>query len=58
LPRTLYAAIRRSPHAHADIQSVDTTAAAALGVASLLVGTDVKVLTARLTAGVNAPIEY
>ena len=57
-PGTLYAAILRSPHAHADIQSIDTAAAkAAPGVAAVLVGADVKALTASLVVGVKAPVE-
>jgi 2-furoyl-CoA dehydrogenase large subunit len=57
-PGTLYAAILRSPHAHADILSIDTMAAkAASGVAAVLVGADVKALTASLVVGVKAPVE-
>ena len=57
-PGTLYAAILRSPHAHADILSIDTMAAkAAPGVAAVLVGADVKALTASLVVGVKAPVE-
>ncbi len=57
-PGTLYAAILRSPHAHAGIQSIDTTAAkAAPGVTAVLVGADVKALTASLVVGVKAPVE-
>jgi 2-furoyl-CoA dehydrogenase large subunit len=55
---TLHAAILRSPHAHAGILSIDTTAARqAPGVAAVLVGTDVKALTASLVVGVKAPVE-
>lgn len=57
-PGTLYAAILRSPYAHADILSIDTMAAkAAPGVAAVLVGADVKALTASLVVGVKAPVE-
>lgn len=57
-PGTLYAAILRSPHAHADILSIETSAAkAAPGVAAVLVGADVKALTASLVVGVKAPVE-
>jgi 2-furoyl-CoA dehydrogenase large subunit len=57
-PGTLYAAILRSPHAHADILSIDTAAAkTAPGVAAVLVGADVKALTASLVVGVKAPVE-
>ncbi len=57
-PGTLHAAILRSPHAHADIVSIDTTAARnAPGVAAVLVGEDVRALTASLVVGVKAPVE-
>lgn len=57
-PGTLHAAILRSPHAHADILSIDTTAARnAPGVAAVLVGEDVRALTASLVVGVKAPVE-
>jgi 2-furoyl-CoA dehydrogenase large subunit len=57
-PGTLYAAILRSPHPHADILSIEITAAkTALGVVAVLVGNDVKALTASLVVGVKAPVE-
>ena len=57
-PGTLHAAILRSPHAHADIEAIDCTAArAADGVVAVLTGADVKALTASLVVGVKAPIE-
>ncbi len=57
-PGTLQAAILRSPHAHADIESIDCTAArAADGVAAVLTGADVKALTSSLVVGVKAAIE-
>jgi len=57
-PGTLQAAILRSPHAHADIESIDCTAArAAEGVAAVLTGTDIKALTSSLAVGVKAAIE-
>jgi carbon-monoxide dehydrogenase large subunit len=41
LPRMLHAAFLRSPHAHADILSVDVSAARAVpGVAAVLTGPD------------------
>jgi len=44
LPRTVTAKLLRSPHAHARIVNVDTTAAAAHpGVHAVLVGTDLPV---------------
>src|SRR5450755_126912 len=57
-PGTLYAAILRSPHAHADIVSIETSAAkAAPGVVAVLDGEDVKALTASLVVGVKAAVE-
>lgn len=57
-PGTLYAAILRSPHPHADILSIEITAAkTAPGVVAVLVGNDVKALTASLVVGVKAPVE-
>ncbi len=57
-PGTLHMAILRSPHAHADILSVDTSTAMALpGVAAVLTGEDVKRLTTSLVVGVKAPVE-
>jgi 2-furoyl-CoA dehydrogenase large subunit len=57
-PGTLHAAILRSPHAHADIVAIDTSAALkASGVAAVLVGEDIKKLTSSLVVGVKAPVE-
>ncbi|MDI4232605.1 molybdopterin-dependent oxidoreductase [Bradyrhizobium sp. Arg237L] len=57
-PGTLHAAILRSPHAHADIVSVDAEAARhAPGVAAVLTGEQVKALTSSLVVGVKAPVE-
>jgi 2-furoyl-CoA dehydrogenase large subunit len=57
-PGTLHAAILRSPHAHADIVSVELSAAKrAPGVFAVLDGEDVKALTASLVVGVKAPVE-
>src|ERR1700691_5408255 len=45
-PGTLHAAILRAPHAHAEIISIDTSAAKrAQGVVAVLDGADIKVLT-------------
>ncbi|MGD0848014.1 xanthine dehydrogenase family protein molybdopterin-binding subunit [Bradyrhizobium sp.] len=55
---TLHAAILRSPHAHADIVSIETSAAKrAQGVVAVLDGDDVKALTSSLVVGVKAPVE-
>src|ERR1700684_2025387 len=57
-PGTLHAAILRSPHAHADIVSIETSAAKrAQGVVAVLDGTDIKALTTSLVVGVKAPVE-
>jgi 2-furoyl-CoA dehydrogenase large subunit len=57
-PGTFHAAILRSPHAHADILSIDAAGAkTAPGVAAVLTGEDVKALTASLVVGVKAPID-
>ena len=57
-PGTLHAAILRSPHAHADIVAIDTSAALkSKGVAVVLVGEDIKRLTSSLVVGVKAPVE-
>ena len=57
-PGTLHAAILRSPHAHANIVSIDVAAAKqARGVIAVLTGEDIKVLTASLVVGVKAPVE-
>jgi 2-furoyl-CoA dehydrogenase large subunit len=57
-PGTLHAAILRSPHAHASIESVDVEQASrAPGVAAILTGADVARLTRSLLVGVKAPVE-
>ena len=57
-PGTLHAAFLRSPHAHADIVSIDVSSAKqAPGVVAVLDGEDVKALTSSLVVGVKAPVE-
>jgi 2-furoyl-CoA dehydrogenase large subunit len=57
-PGTLHAAILRSPHAHAEIEAIETDRARALpGVAAVLTGNDIQALTASLLVSVKAPIE-
>jgi len=57
-PGTLHAAFLRSPHAHADILSIDVSqASAARGVVAVLHGEDIKTLTSSLVVGVKAPVE-
>jgi 2-furoyl-CoA dehydrogenase large subunit len=57
-PGTLHAAFLRSPHAHADIVSIDVSQAIqARGVVAVLHGEDIKALTSSLVVGVKAPVE-
>jgi 2-furoyl-CoA dehydrogenase large subunit len=57
-PGTLEAAILRSPHAHAGIETIDCQAArAADGVVAVLTGADIRTLTSSLVVGVKAPLE-
>src|ERR1700749_827742 len=54
-PGTLHAAFLRSPHAHADIVSIDVSQAMeANGVVAVLHGEDIKALTSSLVVGVKA----
>ncbi|MCZ4354005.1 molybdopterin-dependent oxidoreductase [Roseovarius aestuarii] len=54
----LHAAILRSPHAHACIQSIDTSAARALkGIHSVIIGDDYAQVAAPLMVGVKLPIQ-
>lgn len=57
-PGTLHAAILRSPHAHADILSIETGAAAALpGVVAIVTGRDLAKLTTPMVAGLKIAAE-
>ncbi|HEX3859278.1 MAG TPA: hypothetical protein VHV58_06715, partial [Pseudolabrys sp.] len=57
-PGTLDAAILRSPHAHADIVSIDTAQALALpGVVAVVTGADLAKVTSALASSVRAPID-
>ncbi len=57
-PDTQYAAMLRSPHAHADIVAIDTAAARrAPGVVAVLTGDDIKAVTGSMVVGVKAPVE-
>ncbi len=57
-PGTLHAAILRSSQAHADIISIDTTAAhQSPGVAAVITGADLAEITSALVASVRAPID-
>ena len=56
---TLHAAILRSPHAHAELLSVDIDAASAVpGVAAIVTGEDAKRWTRPFTAAIKAPVEH
>lgn len=58
-PGTLYAAILRSPHGHAQIQSIDASAALQLaGVRAVLTGMDVKQWARPFAVGVKQPMEH
>jgi 2-furoyl-CoA dehydrogenase large subunit len=53
------AAILRSPHAHARIRSIDTSAAkGAQGVAGVITGADALAHTQPFAVGVDAPVRY
>ncbi|MBI0536486.1 xanthine dehydrogenase family protein molybdopterin-binding subunit [Roseomonas sp. KE2513] len=57
-PGTLHAAILRSQHGHARIESIDATRALALpGVEAVLTRDDIQALTTSLVVGVKAPVE-
>lgn len=57
-PGTLHAAILRSPHAHADILSIETGVAAALpGVVAIVTGRDLAKLTTPMVAGLKIAAE-
>jgi 2-furoyl-CoA dehydrogenase large subunit len=56
---TLHAAILRSPHPHADIVSIDTSAALRRpGVRAVVTGQDVAALTDPLIVGFATPMQY
>src|SRR3989442_3477302 len=55
LPGMLFGAVLRSPHAHARIVSIDTTAAEAVpGVRAVITGKDIPPTTAKLAMGEGA----
>src|SRR5579872_6011325 len=56
---TLHAAILRSPHAHAEIEGIDTSAALAMpGVTTVITGTDIRRWTRPFVVGVKQPMEH
>ncbi len=58
-PGTLYAAILRTPHAHAEILSIDSAAALKMpGVRAVLTGADVKNWATPFAVGVRQPMEH
>ena len=59
LPNIQYAAILRSPHAHANIKNIDMNAAYEIpGVIGVVDGQAIQKLTNPLPVGVDAPQEY
>lgn len=55
---TLHAAILRSPHAHAEVLSIDTSAALGMpGVAAVITGEDARKFTKPFIVGVKIPME-
>ncbi|MDB5962245.1 MAG: carbon monoxide dehydrogenase [Massilia sp.] len=58
-PGTLHAAILRSPHGHAEIVAIDSSAALALpGVRAVLTGQDVAAWSSPFAVGVKQPMEH
>ncbi len=58
-PGTLHAAIVRSPHAHAEIVSIDISKARqAPGVAAIITRDDILALTDPFIIGLTTPLEY
>jgi 2-furoyl-CoA dehydrogenase large subunit len=58
-PGTLHAAILRSPHGHAEILSIDSSAALKLaGVRAVLTGADVAAWATPFAVGVKQPMEH
>jgi len=56
---TLHAVFVRSPHPHADIQSIDASRAlAAPGVAAVITGADMRRFTRPFVVGVKQPMEH
>ncbi len=58
-PGTLYAAVVRSPYAHAEVKAIDATKALQLpGVRGVLTRDDVRAWSAPFVVGVKSPMEY
>ncbi len=57
-PGTLHAAVLRSPHAHAELVSIDATAASAFrGVCAVLTRDDLRAWSRPFVVGVKSPME-
>jgi len=56
-PRTVHAAILRSPHPHAEIVAIDTTAALAHGALAVLTGADIRTLSDPFLVALKQPLE-
>ena len=56
-PRTVHAAILRSPHAHAEIVSIDVSAALAAGALAVLTGEDVRRLSDPFLVALKQPLD-
>ncbi|MEM6495292.1 MAG: xanthine dehydrogenase family protein molybdopterin-binding subunit, partial [Pseudomonadota bacterium] len=58
-PGTLHAAFVRSPHAHAQIEKISTSAALKVdGVHAVVTGKDIREFTRPFTVGVKAPMQH
>jgi 2-furoyl-CoA dehydrogenase large subunit len=58
-PGTLHAAVLRSPHAHAEVLSIDASAAlGTAGVRTVLTGPDVRAWAEPFVVGVRQPMEH
>jgi 2-furoyl-CoA dehydrogenase large subunit len=56
---TLHAAILRSPHAHAELRSIDLTRALIMpGIECVITGEDARRWTRPFTAAIESPVEY
>src|SRR5262245_49513109 len=56
-PRTVHAAILRSPHAHAEIVSIDAGPALANGALAVLTGTDIKAISEPFLVALKQPLD-
>lgn len=57
-PGTLHAAILRSPHAHAEIEAIDASAAASMpGIAAIFTGRDLVKFAAPMIAGLKVAVD-